>query len=114
MAARGRWRLGMVSPASSTRSRVLQTVGSRARRTFRVRIRLLGRAGCAPGRKPRRLEGAWPDRESEHEANALAAWGGNGAVRLIDYDAERRALLIERCEPGTPLSAENPNLAMEI
>jgi len=63
---------------------------------------------------PAVLKVQWPDRESEHEANALAAWGGNGAVRLIDYDAERRALLIERCEPGTPLSAENPNLAMEI
>ena len=31
------------------------------------------------------------------------AWGGDGAVRLLAYDAERRALLLERCRPGTTL-----------
>ena len=43
------------------------------------------------------------DVESEHEAEALHFWDGDGAVRLIDHDPEHRALLIERCRPGTPL-----------
>ena len=47
----------------------------------------------------------FPDRETEHEATALAAWAGNGAVRLLACDEDRHALLLERCEPGTPLSA---------
>ncbi len=46
----------------------------------------------------------YPHRESEHEAAALARWGGNGAIRLIDHDAEANALLVERCDPGTHLS----------
>jgi streptomycin 6-kinase len=45
----------------------------------------------------------FPDAESEHEADALVAWGGVGAVRLLAADAERRALLVERCMPGTQL-----------
>jgi tetratricopeptide (TPR) repeat protein len=49
------------------------------------------------------LKVSFPHRESEHEADALAHWGGRGAVRLLDYDRERRALLLERCEPGTTL-----------
>jgi streptomycin 6-kinase len=45
----------------------------------------------------------YPDHESEHEPDALAHWDGDGAVRLLARDDERRALLIERCRPGTPL-----------
>ncbi len=48
----------------------------------------------------------FPDRESEHEADALAVWDGDGAVLLLERDDERAALLIERCRPGTPLAAE--------
>ena len=44
-----------------------------------------------------------PDDESEHEPDALRAWSGEGAVRLLAHDPERRALLIERCYPGTQL-----------
>jgi streptomycin 6-kinase len=49
-------------------------------------------------------------REDEQEADALERWGGDGAVRLLRRDDERHALLLERCEPGTPLSqgAEDP------
>ncbi len=47
-----------------------------------------------------------PHYEASHEAEGLDVWGGEGAVRL--YDAlvidETRALLLEACEPGTPLS----------
>jgi streptomycin 6-kinase len=41
--------------------------------------------------------------ESDDEADALALWDGNGAVRLLARDDERRALLLERCVPGTRL-----------
>lgn len=42
--------------------------------------------------------------ENEREGDALAHWDGRGAVRLLARDRQRRALLIERCEPGTPLA----------
>jgi streptomycin 6-kinase len=42
--------------------------------------------------------------EADHEAAALACWAGRGAVKLVAHDASRRALLIERCRPGTPLA----------
>jgi streptomycin 6-kinase len=45
----------------------------------------------------------FPEPESEHEADALAHWAGAGAVRLLEHDPERRALLVERCEPGDRL-----------
>lgn len=45
-----------------------------------------------------------PHFEAEHEADALRAWAGAGAVRLLDADRAANALLIERCEPGTPLA----------
>ena len=41
--------------------------------------------------------------DAEHEADALAQWNGRSAVRLLARDDERRALLIERCVPGTRL-----------
>ena len=41
------------------------------------------------------------DSDAEHEAEALAAWDGEGAVRLLEHDPERHALLLERLEPGT-------------
>jgi streptomycin 6-kinase len=44
-----------------------------------------------------------PEAESEHEPDALELWDGHGAVRLLEYDESARALLLERCEPGTPL-----------
>ena len=43
--------------------------------------------------------------EADHEADALACWEGRGAVRLLARDDDRRALLIERCVPGTTLVA---------
>jgi streptomycin 6-kinase len=53
-----------------------------------------------------------PHPESEPEAVALAAWGGRGAVRLEARDAERRALLLERCEPGTAIDELDGGLAV--
>jgi streptomycin 6-kinase len=45
----------------------------------------------------------FPEEESEHEADALAHWDGEGAVRLLGRYDERRALLVERCKPGRRL-----------
>lgn len=47
------------------------------------------------------LERHW---ESDHEADALAHWGGDGAARLLRRDLERRAFLVERAWPGTDIS----------
>jgi streptomycin 6-kinase len=42
--------------------------------------------------------------EADHEATALECWAGNGAVRVVARDDGRRAFLMERCRPGTPLA----------
>jgi len=42
--------------------------------------------------------------EADQEADALDAWAGRGAVRLVARSDERRAFLVERCRPGTRLS----------
>jgi streptomycin 6-kinase len=41
--------------------------------------------------------------EADHEPDALARWGGAGAVRLLARDDARRAFLCERCRPGARL-----------
>lgn len=50
------------------------------------------------------LKVQWPHDETAHEAEALRTWNGDGAVRLIEHDAERHALLLEECVPGTFLA----------
>ena len=59
-----------------------------------------------PDGAPAVLKLNFPERESEGEGDALAFWAGEGAVRLLAADESRRALLIERCEPGTQLWEE--------
>jgi streptomycin 6-kinase len=44
------------------------------------------------------------DDEAEEEADALALWAGDGAVRLLRHDRVRRALLLARARPGTDIS----------
>jgi streptomycin 6-kinase len=60
--------------------------------------------------EPAVLKVPWPHPEAEHEATALAAWVGRGAVQLLDHDPASGALLLERCEPGVSLEA----LAVEV
>jgi streptomycin 6-kinase len=52
------------------------------------------------------LKVAWRHPEAAHEAAGLRAWDGHSAVRLhaTDEFGDTVALLLERCEPGTPLS----------
>jgi streptomycin 6-kinase len=58
------------------------------------------------------------DDESDHEADALELWAGDGAVRLLRRDPARRALLMERADPGTDISAlpdeEATSIAIEL
>ena len=56
----------------------------------------------------------FPHRESEHEADALAVWDGDGAVRLLDRDDARGAILLECCEPGTALESAEPDAALDV
>ena len=46
----------------------------------------------------------WPHPESEHEHLALRAWGGRGAVRLLQADPRRSVLLLERADAERDLT----------
>jgi streptomycin 6-kinase len=46
-----------------------------------------------------------PNSEYRTEAAALRLFDGRGAARLLEADLEQAALLLERLEPGTPLTA---------
>lgn len=52
-----------------------------------------------------------PCHELTTEAAALSLFDGAGAVRLLDHDASRGLLLIERVTPGTPLFKLQANRA---
>jgi streptomycin 6-kinase len=80
-------------------------VGGAAGHTHRVEL---------PDGTPGVLKVGFPHRESEHEPDALALWNGEGAVRLLAHDPSRSALLIERCEPGTTLSAIGAERALDV
>ena len=56
----------------------------------------------------------FPHRESLHEATALEVWDGDGAVKLLAHDSERGALLLERCQPGTPLAQLEQDPALDV
>jgi streptomycin 6-kinase len=61
---------------------------------------------------PAVLKHAHPHREAEHEADALERWDGAGAVRLLARDGW--TLLLERCEPGRPLSGVGAEAALDV
>jgi streptomycin 6-kinase len=63
---------------------------------------------------PAVLKLSFPHRESEHEAAALELHGGAGTVRLFEHDSERHAMLLERCEPGTPISQIGGEAALNV
>jgi len=71
------------------------------------------RAALADG-TPVVLKLAHPHRESEHEADALELWDGDGAVRLLGRDESGYVLVLERCEPGTPLSRLHADVALDV
>jgi len=51
------------------------------------------------------LKVAMPHMEGEHEIAGLRFWGGDPTVRLLEGDESLGAMLLERCDPGTPLGA---------
>lgn len=63
---------------------------------------------------PAVLKVSIPHRESLQEADALARWDGDGAIRLLARDDERNAMLLELCEPGTPVSQLSTEGAMDV
>ena len=46
-----------------------------------------------------------PHMEATHEIQGLRFWDGNPTVHLLEDDVEPNAMLLERCDPGTPLRA---------
>src|SRR6266851_5033730 len=44
-----------------------------------------------------------PHMEADHELQGLRFWDGDPTVRLLEFDDELGAMLLERCEPGTAL-----------
>lgn len=69
----------------------------------------------APVGKDKVLKVAWAgDEESLHEADALALWDGEGAVRMHRADPQRRALLEERADPGSDISDLDQDAAMAV
>lgn len=56
----------------------------------------------------------WPHPEAEHEPAALAVWDGDHAIKLLDDAADLGAMLVERCDPGTPLSTLHPEAALDV
>ena len=59
---------------------------------------------------PAVLKVQFPHREADGEADALAAWAGGGAVRLLRRDDAQHVLLLEHCSPGTHLAASQVDL----
>jgi streptomycin 6-kinase len=62
------------------------------------------------------LKVGWRHDEAAHEADGLRAWAGRGAVRLFGalVTGTTSALLLEACEPGTPLSEVLPPLEQDV
>jgi streptomycin 6-kinase len=46
-----------------------------------------------------------PHMEGEQEIEGLRFWNGEACVRLLECDDAMNAMLLERCDPGTPLLA---------
>jgi streptomycin 6-kinase len=77
-------------------------------------------AWVAPARNGRgdelALKVGWRHRESEHEADALRFWDGSGTVRCFATQSfeDTTALLLERCDPGTPLKCSLPEVEQDV
>ena len=62
------------------------------------------------------LKVGWRHDEAAHEADGLRAWDGQGTVRLLGslVAGSTSALLLEACEPGTPLSLALPPQEQDV
>jgi streptomycin 6-kinase len=48
-----------------------------------------------------------PHMEGKHEVDALRFWNGDPMVQVLRADDQLGAMLLERCEPGTPLRMQS-------
>lgn len=62
------------------------------------------------------LKAGWRHDEAEHEAAGLRAWNGRGTVRVFRslLTGDTSALLLEACEPGTPLERALPPREQDV
>lgn len=60
-------------------------------------------AVTTPDDLPAVLKLSLPSDDSRQEAEALARWDGDGAVQLYRRSEDGFVLLLERCDPGSPL-----------
>lgn len=60
------------------------------------------------------LKITYPHREAAFESAALRAWGGNGAVRLVEYDKQRNAMLLERLDGSRSLANVDREEAVDV
>jgi streptomycin 6-kinase len=102
------------------------TVAGLARRWSLALGRPFQPGGCTSWVAPARtmsgqrlvLKVSWHHEAAEelHEADGLTAWDGHGTVRLVDSitDGTTSALLLEACEPGTPLSDALPPREQDV
>ncbi len=67
-----------------------------------------------PGGHPVVVKVPFPHEESRHEAEALRRWDGIGAIRLLDADEATGDLLLERAQPGRPLSSLPMDEALDV
>lgn len=63
---------------------------------------------------PAVLKVSWPGPDQAPEAPTLRAWAGDGAVRLLDHDQGRWALLLERLDEKRDLSGVPVGAALEV
>jgi streptomycin 6-kinase len=66
------------------------------------------------GDEPAMLKIGWLDESTAHEAQALAAWNGRGAVQLLAAQPEQGALLLERLDSTRPLATAEPDEALAV
>lgn len=90
-----RWNLEVGRPYEDSFVSLVAPVTDRARLDFVLKIQL-------------------PHRESDTEADALRLWNGEGAIRLIDHDAQQHALLLEKCTPGDHLSTAGAGVGLDV
>lgn len=71
-------------------------------------------AETVPGEEPRALKLGWYEEENRYEPHALRLYDGDGAVRVLEADVERGALLLEWLDPAWSLLGLDETEAIPI
>ncbi|HIG17680.1 MAG TPA: kinase, partial [Candidatus Handelsmanbacteria bacterium] len=73
-----------------------------------------GAAWVAPvTNRPAVLKLGMPHMEADQEIAGMQFWDGEPTARLLDLDVDYNALLLEQCDPGTPLG-ELPEAEQDV